>query len=154
MRTLTSPDFTRIHAGMPLTEFCLPADAADGPGFVVGIAENSVSAPGMRVRVAEDGDRVTIPDWTNVTGSRTLAIGEAYFLGEAGRITNDIESDGFPDVAQQIGIAVSADTMEIDLAPTSEFGNDDDEIEVEPEKDEPEIAAPPGEGEEEKGGEA
>lgn len=104
-----------VAAGMPLaisraTGHFVKADAASKPiAFVAGLAQASTSVGFVASSVR---DSLTLADWTAITGSTALAVGQTYFLGAGGGLTTT--PPGPPNCITAIGIAASATTLIIE----------------------------------------
>lgn len=104
-----------VAAGMPLavsrsTGHFVKADASSKPlAFVAGLAESATSI-GF-VGQCERGS-LTLADWTAITGSAHLSVGQSYFLGSGGGLVLSAPSP--PCCVTLVGTAASTTTLLIE----------------------------------------
>ena len=89
------------------------ADAAVKPkSFVIGLL-GAASAAGFGATLVIDA--LTMSDWTAVTGSQLLAVGQPYFLGVGGGLTTTVP--GAPNCLTRVGMAVTPNELLINPNP-------------------------------------
>lgn len=95
----------------------LAAALSEATATVVGLARTAIPADTVGVF---DDDRHQENDWTAITGTPNLAVGQVYFLDLAapGRLTNVAPGD--VDVGKfsaAVGVAVTTKIMELNIQP-------------------------------------
>ena len=107
-----------IAAGMPVAisrangQFVLARADYKPSAFVAGMASAAI-ATGF-VGTAEAAS-ITLPNWTAIAGTATLAVGQTYFLGATGGITTT--PPAAPNCITRVGLAVNATTLRIEIDP-------------------------------------